>query len=472
MTDTAKAISSLNCLFFRQPPARWGRAVAVACLALTSSAGLSLAQDQPAFPGAEGYGKMASGGRGGAIIPVTNLNNAGPGSLRACIDLSGPRNCVFRIGGTIKLKSTLVVRDQNANLSILGQTAPGGGILLTIDQTNSEGLHTPFVVKGSVNVIIRHLRMRPQFANSIPNVDGVTIENSRLVYVDHVSTSWATDENFNAYATTTDLTVANSIFAEGLNKHSKCALLGSDPRGPQNISFWRNACVSNRDRNPDDNHYGGSCIEIVNNIFFNAGSEWGEIFSQFPGGTPISYVGNYFKAGPSTNEVTYAMNWNDIASVDNPKLYQSGNVTWSFGKKSIVAIAPDTLGFVVDKPPCPLAIANPEPAETIYAVVTATAGAFPRDGVDTRVIAEIGPIGQKGGGKMVRAPGALPQIAIGEPYLDSDSDGMADAVEPQFGAAAAHNDPWLDGDGNGWSNFDDFMQWLSEERIAGRYPTD
>ncbi len=472
MTDAVRAVSSMSGRRLRGRPRRWWAGLALAVLALAVSTGPAPAEERPAFPGAEGYGKAATGGRDGAIIPVINLNDAGPGSLRACIDLSGPRNCVFRVGGTIKLKSSLVVRDQNANLSILGQTAPGGGILLTIDQTNSEGMHTPFVVKGSANVIIRHLRMRPQFPNSIPNVDGVTIEDSRLVYVDHVSTSWATDENINAYATTTDLTIANSIFAEGLNKHSKCALLGSDPRAPQNISFWKNACVSNRDRNPDDNHYGGSCIEIVNNLFFNAASEWGEIFSQFPGGTPISFVGNYFKAGPSTNEVTYAMNWNDTASVDNPKIYNSGNVTWSFGKKSIVAVAPDTVGFIVDQPPCPLAIANPEPAEAMYASVTATAGAFPRDGIDERVIAEIGPIGQKGGGKMVRAPGALPQIAAGEPYLDSDNDGMADAVEPQFSAAAARSDPWVDGDGNGWSNFDDFMQWLSEERIAGRYPTD
>lgn len=471
MTNLAKAVSSSDSLLFRRPSIS-GWSLAVTCLAaLASSIGPTLAEDQAAFPHAEGYGKLASGGRGGVIIPVTNLNDAGPGSLRACIDLSGPRNCIFRVGGTIRLKSSLVVREQNANLSILGQTAPGGGILLTIDQTNSEGRHTPFVVKGSMNVIIRHLRMRPQFANSVPNVDGMTIENSRLVYVDHVSTSWATDENFNAYASTTDLTVANSLFAEGLNKHSKCALLGSDPRGPQNISFWRNACVSNRDRNPDNNHYGGSCIEIVNNVFFNAASEWGEIFSQFSGGTPISYVGNYFKAGPSTNDLTYAINWNDAASVDKPKIYQSGNVTWGFGKKTIVVVAPDTLGFVVDKPPCPLAITDPEPAEAIYASVTANAGAFPRDAVDIRVAAEIGPLGQKGGGKMIRAPGALPEISNGQPYLDSDLDGMADAVEPQFGAVAARNDPWADGDGNGWSNFDDFMQWLSDERLVGRYPS-
>ena len=149
----------------------------------------------------------------------------------------------------------------------------------------------------------------------MPNVDALTVENSQRVYVDHVSGSWATDENFNAYGQTTELTVAYSIFGEGLRKHSKCALLGSDPTGPQSITFWRNVCVSNNDRNPDNNHYAGSCVDIVDNVFYNAGSEWAEIFTQQPGGTTISLVGNTFKAGPATIQHTYAINWNNIASV-------------------------------------------------------------------------------------------------------------------------------------------------------------
>jgi pectate lyase len=426
-------------------------------------------QSQIAFPGAEGYGKMALGGRGGAIVPVTNLDDSGPGSLRECVEMPGPRNCVFRVSGVIHLIKTLAVKG-NGRLSILGQTAPGGGVLVTIDRVNSAKQHTPLLVKRADDVIIRHIRVRPRFSNAVRNVDGLTVEDSRRVYVDHVSTSWATDENFNAYSNTSDLTVAYSVFGEGLNKHSKCALLGSDPGMPQNISFWSNACISNRDRNPDDNHYGKSCIEIVNNVFFNAASEWGEVFSQRPGGTPIAFVGNYFKAGPSTNDVTYAINWNDTNSAAAPQIYQTGNVTWSPKGKSVVLIAPDTEQHLVDKPPCPLAISKVTSAEEAYEEVSRRAGAFPRDGVDERLIEGLAPIGTKGRGKMVREPGELPEIAQGEPYVDADGDGMADGVESQFGAKPGANDAWEDSDEDGWTNFDEFMQWLSEERVAGRYP--
>ncbi len=105
-----------------------------------------------------------------------------------------------------------------------------------------------------------------------------------------MSGSWATDENFNAYGQTSDLTVAYSIFGEGVLRHSKCALLGSDPRGPQNISFWRNICISNNDRNPDTNHFAKSCVEITDNLFYNARAAWAEIFSQRPAGrrSPMS----------------------------------------------------------------------------------------------------------------------------------------------------------------------------------------
>lgn len=425
---------------------------------------------QTAFPGAQGYGRYAAGGRNGAVVPVTNLDDSGPGSLRACAEMRGPRTCIFRVSGVIRLKKSLVIGKGSGQVSILGQTAPGGGILLTIDERNEEKKHTPLVVKRADDVIIRHMRVRPRLPNTISNIDGVTVEDSKKVYIDHVSTSWATDENFNSHSNTSDLTVANSIFGEGLNKHSKCALIGSDPRVPQNITFMRNACISNRDRNPDNNHYAKSCVEIVNNLFFNALSEWGEIFSQYPGGTPIAFVGNYFKAGASTNDLTYAMAWDQAASVDKPHIYQIGNVTWSPSNKSVVLLSPETEDVLVDKPPCALAVSEVLTAEQAYEEITRSAGAFPRDAVDQRLISEVGQMGAEGGGEMVKEPGPLPDIASAEPYVDADEDGMADSAEPRFGANPAKSDAWEDSDENGWSNFDDFMQWLSEERIAGRYP--
>jgi hypothetical protein len=426
--------------------------------------------EKPAFPGAQGHGSAAKGGRGGAIIYVTNLSDAGPGSLRVCMEAEMPRNCIFQVGGIISLKTPILLGEANSYLSVLGQTAPGGGILITIDTVNQKKIHTPVILKGMHDVLIRHIRIRPRFPNAIRNVDALTVEDSKRVYVDHVSGSWATDENINTHANSTDITIAHSLFGEGLNKHSKCALLGSDPRVPQNITFWGNACVSNRDRNPDDNHYGGSCIDIINNLFFNARSEWGEIFSQYPGGTPISYVGNYFKAGASTEDTTYAINWNDTLSADTPHIYQHENEAWSPKSKTVVLIAPDTEEFLVKEPPCPLSVTGIVGPQEAYADVRKSVGAFPRDSVDARFIKEIGEIGEPGGGDMVRAAGELPVIAAGKAYIDQDADGMADAMEAAVGARAGSSDAWDDSDGDGWSNFDQVMETLAEQRLSDQYP--
>jgi pectate lyase len=452
---------------------RFWAALAMASLAIWLGADPAPAAqtEQVAFPGAEGYGQMSQGGRGGAILFVDNLDDAGAGSLRACVEAQGPRNCVFRVGGIIHLKEQLIVLEPNSYLSILGQTAPGGGILISIDQVDAKRSNfTPLVVKNAHDVIIRHVRLRPQLPNWVKNVDALTVESSQRVYVDHVSGSWATDENFNSHANTTDLTVSHSLFGEGLNKHSKCALLGSDPRIPQKITFWKNACVSNRDRNPDDNHYGGSCIDIVNNVFFNARSEWGEVFSQYPGGTPISFVGNFFKAGPSTEDTTYAINWNDTATVAGPQIYQVDNQIWSPKDKNVVLIAPDTEQYLVAKPPCPLSVSTIEPARDAYDNVRRTAGAFPRDAFDRGLMRDMGAIDEHGKGQMIRAPRDLPSIEGGTAYADKDGDGMADAMEAAIGAKPGVSDAWEDSDGDGWANFDQFMAQLEKDRLVGKYP--
>ena len=107
---------------------------------------------QLAFPTAEGYGRFAAGGRGGRVIEVTNLNDSGPGSLRAAVETEGPRTVVFSVSGVITLESRLIIRSTNSNLTIAGQTAPGKGICLR---------KYNFGMLGAPNVIVRYVRVRP-----------------------------------------------------------------------------------------------------------------------------------------------------------------------------------------------------------------------------------------------------------------------------------------------------------------------
>ena len=106
----------------------------------------------PAFPGAEGFGANSIGGRGGALLEVTNLNDAGTGSLRACVEASGARTCVFKTGGLIVLNSPLTIR--NPYITIAGQTAPGGGITIKL------GTATNAILTETHDVIIRYLTIR------------------------------------------------------------------------------------------------------------------------------------------------------------------------------------------------------------------------------------------------------------------------------------------------------------------------
>lgn len=407
-----------------------------------------------AFPGAEGYGRTAVGGRNGRIIPVTTLADSGPGSLRACIDAVGPRVCIFRVGGVIRFTTRRPVLT-HPYITIAGQTAPGGGILLT--HNGGPDAFTPLVIKNTHDVIVRYIRVRPDRRGQQREANsGIIIDNSRRVVLDHVSTSWSLDENVGGYAQNDEITISNSIFAEGIPKHDKCALLASDPAGPQRVTFVRNLCAHNGDRNPDINFPRGSCVEVVNNVLYNGVVEFAEIWES-NGGSPVSIVGNYFRAGPNSKPgYAHALVHQVLGSTGHARLYDSGNIY-----DGLLAENEGVDAIRVKTPPCPITVPVTS-AKLAYETVLDHSGDLPRDAVDRRIVAEV----RSRTGHIVSGPGDLPPITNGKPYPDRDGDGMADDWEVAHGLNPDKFDAWGHHDRSGWSNLDEFLDDLSKQKIA------
>jgi hypothetical protein len=246
----------------------------------------------PAFPGAEGFGRFAQGGRGGDVYHVVNLNDSGPGSLRdALASGTGPRTIVFDISGTIELKQPL--RISRSRLTIAGQTAPGDGITLKDQNVR---------IDNASDLIIRYVRFRLGDKNKAVGADDVlTIEHVHDVMLDHLSASWGIDGILDiAYAA--NVTLEWSIFAEALNHsiHHKGehAMLSSWRKLKGNVTLHHNLFASSRNRHPTLGTSAETIPEAVidfrNNLIYN----W-EGPSNL-GNCRIEFVGNFYRPGPNT----------------------------------------------------------------------------------------------------------------------------------------------------------------------------
>jgi hypothetical protein len=332
-----------------------------------------------AFHTAEGYGRLATGGRGGTVIEVTNLNSSGEGSFRAAVEASGPRTVVFRVGG--RINGGITVR--NGNLTVAGQTAPGKGICL------SGGT---FSVNGANDVIIRFIRSR---VGSGGGGDGMSSPNCQNVIWDHCTVSWTHDEAFSAHPTGT-ITLQRSIISEALNydNHGFAAsVLGDIGSYHHNLlahCYGRNWSLAGKSVN-------GQCwgrMDVRNNVVYNWGIRTtdGEI-------NQVNFVNNYYKPGPASSVfVAIKCTFTDWCGGEQV-YYLSGNEMPGYFGPDEVDKSWDTEGnknpppvdeFILTEPLFPSYV-NTQTAAEAYEDVLANVGCnVPTlDDTDKRIIQEV-----------------------------------------------------------------------------------
>ncbi len=263
----------------------------------------SVAAQTPAFPGAEGHGRYVTGGRGGNIVHVTNLNDAGAGSFRAAVNGSAKKIVVFDVGGVIALKSDVNI---GANTTIMGQTAPKPGITLRYFSVNPHGN----------NIIIRYLRIRRGQEKDVNDgADASTARHYTGIIFDHCSLSWSIDEVASFYDnnnfTMQWCTIGESLCNAGHNKgaHGYGGIWGG-----KLASFHHNMILHVANRSPRfngarydwtgytsnslyadykwENAVQAENVDFRNCVIYNTDGCYGG-----PGGGKVNMVGNYYKSG-------------------------------------------------------------------------------------------------------------------------------------------------------------------------------
>jgi hypothetical protein len=344
-----------------------------------------------AFPGAEGAGRFAAGGRGGPVLHVTNLDDDGPGSLRAAVSTKGPRIIRFKVAGTIRLKSELVIRE--GRVTIDGSDAPAQGIAIA-----DHGL----VIKAD-DVIVRYFRSRLGDRGGGQG-DAISIAGGHRIILDHVSASWSIDETLSASARYDDakgtggiydLTVQWSIIAESLRRagHAKGEHgYGSLIRGGRGarFSFHHNLWAHHVARMPRPGNYAakevdptGPLIEFRSNVFYNWGGSTAGYNADTTSAATYSFIDNAYVRGPDSKGALAFREQNP-----NARSWFAGN--------SIDGTVPSDPWALVSGTPARLSRAPlvapvaADPAARAFARVLAEAGASAkRDAVDLRIIASV-----------------------------------------------------------------------------------
>lgn len=384
-----------------------------------------------AFPGAEGYGKYVTGGRGGDVVYVTNLNDSGEGSFREAVEMETPRTVVFSVSGTIHLESPIEV--YNGDLTIAGQTAPGDGITIR---------NYPFELEAD-NIIVRYMRFR---MGDVKKYQGDAFSGTEVndVIIDHCSMSWGIDEVSSFYRNE-NFTMQWSIISESLanSYHEKGRHGYGGIWGGQKATFHHNLIAHHTSRTPrladssPNSNPTNRKFDFYNNVIFNW--EFNSVYGGEKG--QHNMVNNYYKAGPATDDDAS----DRIVNPSRPlgMFYVKGNFVegypevtqnnWNGGVQSDGYIKTraeqpyDFDTFVVSS------------AEEAFEDVLRFSGAnHQRDEIDKRVLQEVESGSATYKGSKSGLPGIIdsqedvggwPELETKEVPKDTDRDGISDSWE-------------------------------------------
>jgi len=413
-----------------------------------------------AFPGAEGAGAYATGGRGGDVYYVTTLADSGAGSLRAGITGAPAtgRTICFKVSGNIALYSTLTIN--KPNITVAGQTAPGDGICI---QNNSFNI-------SANNVIVRHLRTRLG-TNNLAEADSMWIASGTNIIVDHVSGSWSVDEVLSATGNTKDLSVQWCYIAESLNNsiHSKGAHgYGSliTPSVNGTLSWHHNLYAHNNSRNPRPGTDSAATVilDFRNNAIYDYGNRagYGSDWDPDPENLRLNYIANYIIAGPDSSynyafqgggTNTFIYQATNLIDLDLDMIFDGINNGWGMFSGT----------FVQTNTPFGAPVVTTDAASVALQRVLALGGAMPwrRDAADQRIVGTV----RQHNGQIIDYTGQVggwPTLNPTTPPNDGDSDGMPDYWELAVGL-----NPNLASDRNntnaltGYTRLEEYLNWLA-----------
>ncbi|MBI4579873.1 MAG: pectate lyase [Planctomycetes bacterium] len=417
----------------------------------------------PAFPGAEGAGSTTPGGRGGRVVWVTNLDDAGPGSLRAACNVKGPRTVVFGTGGYIDLKSDIELTEPFC--TIAGQSAPGGGVCV-----RGAGL-----VISTHDVVIRHMRFRlgaidpakvDRFRDCV-HIAGHTPPHD--IVLDHCSLSWAVSRNLVTWSGAHDLTVQWCIISQPLRRPENDGrkyggmgfLIGDDTK---NITVHHCLLAHQYRRNPRLKH--GVTAHLVNNVVYNWSDGGAMVMGDFAkdpraAAVEANAINNWFQAGAETPDDAPI-----VRALTTARIYAAGNVANARWYESDLLAATKTAASASE--PFPSRPVTTQPAEEAYRRVLAEAGATRprRDATDERVVDSV----RKSTGRYVGSEqdaGGWPDLDPGTAPLDTDRDGMPDAWETLHGLDPDKPSDTADPDHDGYTNLEEYLNGTDPSRRQG-----